>query len=55
MDEYDIKRLGLIIALQVEVEGMKTANKERQSYNASSFLDIAEEIRIIVYKAKEEL
>ena len=53
MNEYDVKRLGLIFAIQAEIEGMKAQN---QHYNGSDcsrlhaeddFLAKAEELRFV--------
>ena len=61
MNEYDIKRLGLILSVQAEIEGMKAENQARKPmgslpfYNEIDFIKKAEELRIIVYKHPEEL
>ena len=35
MNEYDVKRLALILAVQAEIEGMKAYNKQRDITNGS--------------------
>jgi hypothetical protein len=50
MDEYTVKRMGLILAVQAEIEGMKAANlvSDLQEYGGGHFDEKAEEIRNIV-------
>ena len=61
MDEYTIKRLALILAVQAEIEGMKATNMQRQSngesmgYNDHDFCCKAEELRILASKHNEQL
>lgn len=61
MNEYDVKRLALLYALQAEIEGMKAENKQRQvlgesmAYTASQFGEMAEQIRELAYKHNEQL
>lgn len=61
MNEFDVKRLALVLAIQAEIEGMKVANKERDMpaeasvYNENDFLEKAEEFRIISSKHNEQL
>ena len=58
MNEYDIKRLAIILTIQAEIDGMKAANdqyKENQPYTDKDFKDKAEELRIIAYKHNEQL
>lgn len=51
MDQYDIIRLGNILAIQAEIEGMKADNKQRQilgesmAYTSHDFSYKAQEIR----------
>ena len=55
MKSADVKRLGLIFSIKAEVEGMKTANFERQqndeamAYNEGDFQYKAEELKNISY------
>ena len=55
MTETDVKRLGLILAVQAEIEGMKAENMQRTacnestSYNSYDFQAKAEEIRNVVH------
>ena len=61
MNEYDIKRLALILALQAEVEGMKFDNMQREQYNnCHSYTDDdfhtkADELREIAKKPNSRL
>jgi hypothetical protein len=62
MNEYDIKRLALILAIQAEIEGMKITNKTMPSedvrkwgYNELRFVEKAEELKRLAYKHNEEL
>jgi len=61
MNEYDVKRFGLILAMKAEIEGMKFENiKNKQdgrqfTYNSHDFYQKAEEIRDIVSKHNEQL
>lgn len=51
MNEYDVKRLAIVLSIQAEIEGMKSDNKQREmdghslSYNDSDFCNKAEELR----------
>lgn len=61
MNEYDVKRLALVLALQAEIEGMKSANTQRQqrgesmAYDEGAFQEMAESIRRIAYAHNEQL
>lgn len=65
MNEYDVKRLALILAIQAEIEGAKLDNKEREhsgtgftvgwNYPPGWFLDRAHEIRELAYKHNDQL
>ena len=61
MNEYDIKRLALIFAIQAEIEGMKFENlqceqyNESHAYNYKQFSEKAEELRIIASKHNDNL
>ena len=61
MKTADIKRLGFILAVQAEIEGMKVTNSERlanglsPAYDEYSFSCMAEEIRDIVNKHDDQL
>lgn len=56
MKTADIKRLGLILAIQAEIDGMKAENGDRYAndlspaYVRKDFDQKADEIRDIVYK-----
>lgn len=51
MNEYDIKRFALVLAVQAELEAMKSANTEREilgepnAYSEEDFYAKAEELR----------
>lgn len=55
MGEYDVVRLGLILAVQAEVEGMKAMNQTRiqeghaVAYDDVAFVSKAEELRNLAY------
>lgn len=61
MKEIDVRRLGLILAIQAEIEGMKTANLERNlplevtAYCDADFQAKAEELRGMAYCHDEQL
>lgn len=42
MTHYDVKRLGLILALQAEIEGMKATNLIRQTKSRSIPYDLSD-------------
>ena len=61
MNSYDVKRLALMNAILVEIEGMKAYNQHRLSlgqsigYNEDHFFEKAEELRILASKHDEQL
>lgn len=61
MNEYDIKRLALVLALQSEIEGMKAANEyckienHKPAYIGYDFSKKAEELRTLAYKHNDQL
>lgn len=61
MNEFDVKRLGLILAIQAEIEGMKAENTYREqlghdiSYYEESFKNKAKELRDVAYAHNEQL
>lgn len=61
MNAIDIRRLGLILATQTEIEGMKIANAERDlpskaaAYSEEDFQEKANELRNLVYCPEEHL
>lgn len=61
MEYYDVKRLGLIFAIQAEIEGMKADNWSRQqnvqanAYSDEDFCAKAEELRNISLCHNEQL
>lgn len=60
MDESDVKRLGEILAVQAEIEGMKAENKRREvlgegmAYTLGDFNCKAEELRAIASKHRDQ-
>jgi len=61
MEQSEVVRMGLILAVQTEVEGMKVANSERDlpaesvAYTEEDFQAKAEELRNISYCHNEQL
>ena len=61
MNEYDVKRLAEVLAIQAEIEGMKFNNMQREQYNQSysytdeDFCSKAEELRVIASKHNDQL
>jgi hypothetical protein len=62
MDNYDVKRFGMLLEQQVKVEGMKAANLVRQLngftdlvYYQSDFDEVANRISDITYAHNEQL
>jgi hypothetical protein len=62
MNEYDVKRLALVLALQAEIEGMKITNRTMPSedvrkwgYSELKFMEKAQELRDLAYKHNEQL
>lgn len=61
MNQYDVKRLALVLAVQAEIEGMKAENNQRLSndlslaYTDSQFQDKANDLRNLAYCHNEQL
>jgi len=61
MQSSDVMRLGLILAVQAEIEGMKITNSERDmpseaaAYSQEHFDGKAEELRNIAYSHEQQL
>ena len=61
MNEYDVKRLAEVLAIQAEIEGMKAANTEREmrglalAYDESVFVQAAEDLRMVAAKHNDQL
>ncbi len=61
MNEYDVKRLALVLEVQAKIEGMKAENKQREisghdlSYNESHFNDMASQLSNLAYAHNEQL
>lgn len=61
MNEYDVKRLALVLAVQAEIEGMKAENLQRDvegnspAYREDAFATKAEDLRILASKHNEQL
>lgn len=53
MENYDVVRLGMLLAVQAEIEGLKVKNREQialgmaPAYGEQHFRDKAEELRNI--------
>ena len=61
MNEYDVKRLALVLAVQAEIEGMKAENTQRNQMNYSlaytdaDFHEKAEELRNLANSHNEQI
>jgi len=61
MNEYDVKRLALVLAIQAEIEAMKIFNTQREiagdspGYNYGHFVEKAEELRNLAYAHNDQL
>lgn len=61
MNQYDVIRLALVLAVQAEIEGMKACNDDRSqlghsmAYTDTDFCNKAEELRMLAYKHNEQL
>jgi hypothetical protein len=61
MNEYDVKRLAEVLAIQAEIEGMKFDNLQRErdgythAYTDADFNVKAEELRMVAAKHNEQL
>ena len=61
MNEYDVKRLAEVLAIQAEIEGMKAENRismleyEKNTYCEEDFYTKAEELRITASKHNEQI
>ena len=59
--QFNVKRLALVLALQAEIEGMKAENTQRElwlhelTYNESHFQEMAEKIRNVAHCHNEQL
>lgn len=61
MDNYDVKRLALVLAVQADIEGMKSYNKHREKrgedvyYTERDFYAKALELRNLAHAHNEQL
>ena len=61
MNEYDVKRLALVLAVQAEIEEMKATNTERENngyalaYDEKAFADAAKDLRELASKHNQQL
>lgn len=61
MNNYDVRRLALVLSVQAEIEGMKVENLERISkdespaYNVGHFQEAAHRLSDLAYKSDEQL
>lgn len=61
MNEYDIKRLGLILSIQAEIEGMKVMNEERRqrnealAYSEDDFFELSTQLSNATYSHNNQL
>lgn len=60
-NENAVRRLALVLAIEIEIEGMKVTNLERISkgetaaYNEEDFIDKAEDLRNLAYAHEQQL
>ena len=58
---YNVKRLALVLAVQAEIEGMKSENILREqneqppAYGEKQFADMAHSLRALAYASDEQL
>jgi hypothetical protein len=59
MNEFDIKRLALVYALQADIEAMKVSNKQRDDdnplYDADQFYLKSDELQQLAAKHNDQL
>lgn len=61
MNDYTVRRLALVLAVQAEIEGMKAENMRREQQGCSmawtetDFCQKAEELRNLAYAHDEQL
>ena len=61
MNEYDIKRLAEVLAIQAEIEGMKIFNVEKvqndmtPGYDQVSFNQMADQLRVAASRHNDQL
>ena len=58
MNQYDVKRLALVLAIQAEIEGMKAANaqhSDNQPYTKEHFDEKAFRLESLAYCQDEQL
>ncbi len=61
MDEYDVKRLALVLAVQAEIEGMKAANdgskyfQREPDYHEGHFQEKAMELTNLAHMHRDQL
>lgn len=60
-NQYNVRRLALVLSVQAEIEGMKAENmireqnNESMAYNGDEFVYKAEELRNLAYSHNEQL
>ena len=59
MEDYTVKRLGLILSVQARIDGMKVANacrdKDDPSYRDEDFRNESEKLENIAYSHPDQL
>lgn len=58
MNEYDVKRLALVLSIQAKIEAMKTDNNQRpndQRYTETDFYQCQRELEDLAYKHNDQL
>ena len=61
MNEYDVKRLALVLSVQAEIEGMKAENmlmeqnSESPAFGLKQFSELANRLSDLAYSHNEQL
>ena len=61
MNEYEVQRMALVLAVQAEIEGMKACNQYQAVlndfplYNQKDFNDMAAQLRDLAYSHNHKL
>lgn len=60
MNEYDVKRLALVLAVQARIEGMKAENENRKqenytmAYNEEAFRELSMDLENLAYAHNDQ-
>ena len=61
MNYYDVKRFGMILAIQAQIDGMKAdnenrkQNKEGMAYTYEDFLEKSNELEYVIHCPEDKL